>query len=444
LAPPSSSSREFEPLTVLCRERKKHLGGYSRPMTAEIVSVGTELLLGDIVDTNAAELGKAFAQHGLAHHHRQTVGDNQDRLTACLKLALSRSDVVFTIGGLGPTEDDMTRDGIAAALGVPLIPDEEVEEHLRALFAKRSANWTGSQNRQAMKPAGAEIVPNPNGTAPGLICRSMGKIVVALPGPRNEFVPMITEGLAPLWRQIGSGEVIHSRTLRFIGIGESVVAETLADLMEGTNPTAAPYAKTAEVHVRITAKAPDVEAAEVLLAPMEAEMRSRLGRYIYGTDEETIASSCLSLLRASGATLGVVESCTGGGLGRFLTETPGSSDVFQGGVITYSNALKTRLVGVSEDTLAAYGAVSPQTAREMAAGGREALGVDYCLSVTGIAGPDGGTDEKPVGLVFVACAGPDGVTGLKTQWIGTREAIRERAQKTALNLLRRVILRLEA
>lgn len=412
-------------------------------MTAEIIAVGTEILLGDIVDTNAAELGKAFSRYGFAHHHRQSVGDNLDRLTRALRLALSRSDVVFTIGGLGPTEDDLTRDGIAAALGVPLILDEQVEAHIRSLFEKRGYPYTDSQSRQAMKPAGAEVVPNPRGTAPGLICRIPGKTVVAMPGPRNEFVPMLNEGLKGFFEKMSSGEIIHSRTLKFVGIGESMLEEQLRDLMQDSNPTVAPYAKTGEVHIRVTARAATVEDAEAIIEPAAQAIAQRAGRYLYGQDEETLAHAALRLLAGRGATLATVESCTGGGLGEFLTSVPGSSESYLGGFVTYSNAQKTAMVGVPASLLEIHGAVSEECAKAMAEGGRDRTGADYCLSITGVAGPGGGTDEKPVGLVFVACAGPEGTKVVRSQWMGTREAVRERAQKTALMLLRLMILKLD-
>lgn len=405
-------------------------------MRAEIVAVGTEILLGDIVDTNSAELGKAFARHGISHMQRQSVGDNLTRLTEALNLALSRADLVFTIGGLGPTVDDMTRDGIAAALEQPLIEDSEVRQHLIQLFEKRRLNWTKSQLRQAMRPSEAEVVPNPNGTAPGLICRSRKGIIVAMPGPKNEFVPMLEGPIERLLAELGDGTTIHSKTIKVAGIGEAALEQQLLDLMESANPTLAPYAKTSEVHLRVTASAQTEAEAESLMAPVIAQVQERVGRFVYGFNEETLASAVIRDLAARGETLAVAESCTGGGLGAMLTTIAGSSDVFLGGVISYSNEAKARELGVPTELLNEYGAVSEEVARAMAEGLREKWGVTHTLSITGVAGPGGGTEEKPVGLVYVAHAGPTGTRVTRSQFPGLRSAVRERAAKSALILLR--------
>lgn len=410
-------------------------------MTAEIVSVGTELLLGDIVDTNAAELGRALARRGIGHTHRQTVGDNLPRLAEALRLALSRSDLVFTIGGLGPTEDDMTRDGIAEALGVGMEQDAGVLEHLKALLERRGIRWAENQGRQALKPEGAEVVPNPNGTAPGLVCRKGGKVVAAMPGPRNEFVPMLEGPIDALLAELGDGMTIHSRTVKFAGIGESLIEERCRDLMQGGNPTLAPYAKTGEVHLRITARAKSKEEAARLIEPVEQELRSRLGRFVYGVDDATLASSVVQMLRENGQTLAVAESCTGGALGKFLTDAAGSSDAFVGGAIVYSNALKTSLAGVDPGLLEAKGAVSQEVAESLAEGIRKACGADWGIGITGVAGPGGGTPDKPVGLVYVAAAGPSGVRCLKNDFLGRRDAVRERAVMASLVLLRSELLK---
>jgi nicotinamide-nucleotide amidase len=405
-------------------------------MRAEIVAVGTEILLGDIVDTNSAELGKAFARHGISHLQRQSVGDNLARLTEALNLALSRADLVFTIGGLGPTVDDMTRDGIAAALEQPLVEDPEVRQHLIQLFEKRRLNWTESQLRQAQRPSEAEVVPNPNGTAPGLICRSGKGIIVAMPGPKNEFVPMLEGPIEKLLAELGDGTTIHSKTIKVAGIGEAALEQQLVDLMESANPTLAPYAKTSEVHLRVTASAATEAEAEALIAPVIAQVQERVGRYVYGFNDETLASAVIRDLAARGETLAVAESCTGGGLGAMLTSIAGSSDVFQGGVISYSNEAKARELGVHTELIEEFGAVSDEVARAMAEGLRERWGVTHALSITGVAGPGGGTEEKPVGLVFVAHAGPKGTRVTRSQFPGLRSAVRERAGKSALILLR--------
>jgi len=409
-------------------------------MRAEIISVGTEILLGQITDTNAVELGKAFALCGIDHTHRQTVGDNLDRLADALKLALSRADIVVTIGGLGPTEDDMTRDGIAAALDDPLIEDPEVVEHLKAIFERRRFPWLESQRRQAMRPSCARIIDNPNGTAPGLVCLKDGKVVIAMPGPRVEFVPMLENHVQPHLSNLGGGQTIVSRTLRIIGIGESIVEDKLHDLMTASDPTVAPYAKTGEVHIRLTTKASSREEGLTKLLPVETEARSRLGNFIYGVEDETLESVVVDLLRRRNATLATAESCTGGWLSQRITSVPGSSDVYLGGVVSYSNEVKKSLLGVKQETLDKFGAVSEECAIEMAMGVRKATGSTFGVSITGVAGPGGGTDEKPVGTVFIALATPFAVEVHQLSYPGIRETVRLRSTQSALMYLRLLLL----
>lgn len=408
-------------------------------MTAETVAVGTELLLGDVTDTNSAELGKVLAEFGVFHLHRQTVGDNWKRLAEAVKLALSRSDIVFTIGGLGPTQDDVTRDGIASALRDQLVHDPVLESEIRAKLESRRVPWAESQARQAMRPASATAIDNPNGTAPGLICRKDGKVVIAMPGPRGEFVPMLLGPVSDYLRSVSDG-VIHSRTVKIVGMGESIVEHKLRDLMDSDDPTVAPYAKTGEVHLRVTSRASTREEAEHRVAPIVQEIESRLGVVVYGYDADTIESSILASLRQRGETLAVAESCTGGGLGERITSVPGSSDVFLGGVISYSNALKAVLLGVSQQTLDKHGAVSEECAREMAEGVRNKTGATWAIAITGIAGPDGGSEDKPVGLVYTAVAGPDETTVDRNIFPGTRETVRERAAKWSLMQHRRRLI----
>ena len=409
-------------------------------MTAEILSIGTELLLGDIVDTNAQALGKAFAKAGISHKHRQTVGDNLERMVEAINLAFTRADIVVTIGGLGPTDDDLTRTALSQALDSPLVVDEDVLVRLKQLFEKRGLKWNDLQLRQAMRLECGSPISNPNGTAPGLVCRKDGKVAIAMPGPRNEFVPMLEGPVMDILVEAGGGNVIHSKTLKIVGLGESLVQEKLKDLMDQENPSSAVYAKTFEVHLRITARATTVAEAESQIAKVEEEVRRRIGSHVYGTDEESLAGSVIKLLRNEGASLSVVESCTGGGVGEAITAVSGSSDVFLGGFITYSNDLKVKLADVSEETLRTHGAVSEECAREMAEGGRATLGSTYTLSITGIAGPNSDSTSKPVGLVYVALAGPKGTEVVKNQFIGTREAVRERSCVVALSLLRRTLM----
>lgn len=405
-------------------------------MTAEIVAVGTELLLGDIADTDSAELGRVLARFGALHFHRQTVGDNVGRLEAALRLALSRADIVFTIGGLGPTLDDVTRDGIAAALDDPLVHDQGLATGIMAKLESRRIPWVENQSRQAMRPACARPIDNPNGTAPGLLCEKAGKTVVAMPGPPFEFVPMLHGPVSDYLSSLSLG-VVRSRTVKVAGMGESMVERKLADLMASSDPTVAPYAKTGEVHLRITTRAKTVQEADARIGPVLDEIKSRLGDVVYGFDDETLESVVLALLRSRGETLAVAESCTGGGLGQRLTSVPGSSDVFLGGVISYSNAMKVSLLGVSTQTLEQHGAVSEECASEMATGIVERTGAAWGVSITGIAGPDGGTPEKPVGLVYVGVHGPNGTTVERSLFPGGRDAVRERSLKSALLQMRR-------
>jgi nicotinamide-nucleotide amidase len=403
-------------------------------MRAEIVAVGTEVLLGDIVDSNSAELGRSLAKFGVFHFWRQTVGDNVERLESAIRLALSRSDIVFTIGGLGPTTDDLTRDGIVRALDDTLVFDESVEQDIRRKLARRKIEFLENQKRQCMRPSSAEPIDNPNGTAPGLLCRKDGKVLIAMPGPRREFEPMVAKSIEPFLASLGQG-VIHAQVVRLVGVPESQVQEKIEDLMERENPTVAPYVKTGEVHVRIRAHAGSVEEADRLIAPVRSSIEVRLREFVLGSGEESAEETVLNLLRVRSETLAVAESCTGGGLGSRITSVSGSSDVFLGGVISYSNELKRSLLGVSAETLDKLGAVSEECAREMAAGVRKATGADWGVSVTGIAGPGGGTKDKPVGLVYIGLDGPHGSSVVRNEFIGDRDNVRERSIHAALAML---------
>lgn len=402
-------------------------------MTAEIVSVGTELLLGQIVDTDAAHLAQVLPEYGVSCHRRQTAGDNLERLTDALRQALSRSDIVFTIGGLGPTEDDLTREAISAALDDPMILDDGIAERLRKLFAYRKLTWTDSQLRQAMRPSCAEQMENPNGTAPGLLCRhSSGKTVIALPGPRGEFVPMVEGPVREFLSSLNTGQVIVSHILKTAGIGEAALEEKVRDLIKGGNPSVAPYAHPGEVHLRVTASASSRSEAIDLLAPIEKDLRARIGDAVYGGKDDTLESIVIREICRRDQKLAVAESCTGGGLGERITSVPGCSSTFVGGIISYSNEIKEKQLGVSKQTLETKGAVSEECAREMAEGVCRALGAHWGISVTGIAGPDGGTEKKPVGLVYIAVSGPDGTTAEEYRFRGSRETIRQRSVQMAL------------
>lgn len=402
---------------------------------AEIVSVGTELLLGQIVDSNAQHLGILLPELGISHYHRQTVGDNLERASDAVRLALGRSDIVFTIGGLGPTEDDLTRDAVAHALGVELEYMPEVAEQLSRLFASRNIPWTESQRRQAMRPVGATVIENPNGSAPGLICGSGGKWVICLPGPKAEFIPMVDGPVREFLATLNSGTVIHSRLLRICGMGESMVEARLAEILHGDNPSAATYAKPAEVHVRLTAQAPSVKEANFVLDPAEAKVRDILGWHVFGSDDTSLEAVCLSRLRERELTLATAESITGGGLGAQITEVPGASSTFLGSIVAYSGTLKTELLGVPLELLSSHGPVSRECASAMALAARDRTGADVVLSTTGNAGPTADIDGKPVGLVYVGLAINGGIWVEEHNFRSRRAETRRRTQQVALTLL---------
>ncbi|MFQ3588469.1 MAG: competence/damage-inducible protein A [Fimbriimonadaceae bacterium] len=409
-------------------------------MTAEILSIGTELLMGQIADTDAQYLGRLFPEIGIVHQRRQTVGDNLGRMVDAVRTALDRSDILVTIGGLGPTEDDLTREAIAEATGRPLREHPETAMRLRRFFEERGLPWVDSQLRQAMIPEGGQPIPNPNGTAPGILLEVGDKVVIAMPGPRNEFVPMADGPVRDYLASRATGGAIVSRIVRVCGVGEAVVEDTVRDLIRSENPSVAPYAHPGEVHLRVTARAADRAEAEALLEPTVTEIRRRLGSAAYALDDVSLEASILQTLRERGQTLSVAESCTGGLLGGRLTSVPGSSDVFYGGVIAYSNAVKTSLLGVPEAILAQFGAVSAETAEAMAEGARRTLGSDWGVSITGVAGPGGGTDRKPVGLVFVGVSGPSGATSGSMNYRGNRDTVRTRAVQLALVELRQRLI----
>lgn len=399
-------------------------------MRAETVTVGTEILLGQTVDSNAARLGQVLADCGVDHYHRQAVGDNVGRIAEAIQLALSRADLVVTIGGLGPTEDDATREGVAKATGLPLVEHAETLANLEELFRTRNLTWLESQARQAHLPRGSEPIPNPNGTAPGLwLPLADGKVVSCLPGPPREFNPMVETWLRDRLASLGHPPLV-SITVRVTGIGESLVEEKLRDMLDNPLATVATYAKTAEVHVRVAAKG--LSAAQT----MAEAVRDRLGSSVYALGASTLPEVVVARLRDRRETLAVAESCTGGLLGGAVTSVAGSSDVFLGGFLTYSNELKASLLGVAQSTLERHGAVSEECAVEMAQGARRATGSDWAISVTGVAGPGGGSEEKPVGLVWIALASPGGCVAHRSVLPGNRETTRERAVARALNLLR--------
>ncbi len=411
-------------------------------MVAELISVGTELLLGNIVNTNAHFLAQKCALLGLSMYNQTVVGDNRERLKEAVTAALSRADVVILTGGLGPTEDDLTKETCAEVLGCPLAEDGHTRERIESYFKNGIYREIPENNwKQAMVPQGAQVLDNDNGTAPGLIMEKNGKRLILLPGPPVEMIPLFNGQVEPYLRKL-QPEILMSRMVKMCGVGESLAEEMLLDLIDGqTNPTIATYAKTGEVHVRVTALAPDETVGERLIKPVVKEIKKRFGRAVYSVkEEETLEMSVVRLLKKHELTVTTAESCTGGMVAGRLINVAGASDVFKEGFVTYSNKAKRRRLDVNKSTLKKHGAVSRETAREMAIGGVFAADSDVCIAVTGIAGPDGGTEEKPVGLVYMACCFKDKVTVEKYQFKGNRGKVREQAVVRALDLVRRTVL----
>lgn len=411
-------------------------------MVVELVSVGTELLLGNIVNTNTQFLAEKCALLGLSMYHQIVVGDNHDRLAEVIRMALGRSDIVILTGGLGPTEDDLTKEVCAEVMGVPLVEDAHTRERIVEYFRNSIYKEISGNNwKQAIVPEGATVLDNENGTAPGLILEKDGKTAILLPGPPAELYPLFMKQVYPYLQKL-QPEVIRSQMIKICGMGESQVEDKVLDLIDRqTNPTIATYAKTGEVHLRITAKAKDEDEAKRLLKPLVKEIKSRFGEYVYSTKEdETLEMAVVKLLKKYELTVTTAESCTGGLLAGRIVNVEGASEVFREGFITYSNKAKRKILDVSKSTLKKYGAVSEQTAKEMATGGVFATDADACVAVTGIAGPDGGTEEKPVGLVYIATYMKDSVSVERYQFKGNRAKVREQSVVKALDLLRRSIL----
>ncbi|MGQ9525194.1 MAG: competence/damage-inducible protein A [Armatimonadota bacterium] len=411
-------------------------------MIAEIVCVGTELLLGQVVDTNATYLSQVLASLGIDVYHKSTVGDNFERLVDTIRLAASRSDMIITSGGLGPTMDDLTKEAAAKAFGVKLVEDPKSASRIKDFFARRGLPVPDSNLKQALVFEGGMAIPNPIGTAPGALLRKNGKILICLPGPPRELVPMVEEHVVPYLRDIlgTQRKVLRSRTLRLVGIGESMAEQMVADLIRDWNPTVAPLLSGYEVHFRITASGSDPAQVEDMIARKEAQLRNRLGDYVYGADNDTLESVVVRLLIERGLTIAVAESCTGGLVGHRITNVPGSSRTFLCGVTAYANEAKVQLLDVRPDSLNGYGAVSEQVAREMSEGIRRRAGSDLGVGITGIAGPHGGSAAKPVGLVYVSIATADSTRVSEHRFHGTREDIKQRAAQAALDAVRRTVI----
>jgi len=406
-------------------------------MIAEIVSVGTELLMGQVVNTDAQFIAQRLAPLGFQVFYHTTVGDNVKRLTAVVHQAVERSDVVVFTGGLGPTDDDLTKETVAAALGltVELIPEEA--EHLQKHFESRGYPFTPNNLKQASFPKSAIILPNAFGTAPGCIMTAENKTAILLPGPPRELFPMFQNHVMPYLEQL-SGNKLYSRELRIFGKGESTVTYELRDIIEHqTNPTVAPYVKTGEVSLRVTALCQNEQEGEKIARPMIGEIVSRLGDIVYSTVGESLPETCARMLTDDHQTLAIAESCTGGMVASELVAIPGCSNFLLEACVTYSDASKISRLGVKQETLDQFGAVSEQCAREMAEGMRQISGADYALATTGYAGPEGGTEENPVGTVYIALARQGETLVKRIQLFGERARIREIATLHAFDMLRR-------
>lgn len=411
-------------------------------MVVELICVGTELLLGNIVNTNAAYLSEKCALLGLSMYHQSVVGDNAERLKESLETALNRSDVVILSGGLGPTQDDLTKETAAEVMGIPLKEDPHSRERIEEYFKNSQYKVITDNNwKQALVPEGAIVLDNENGTAPGIIMEKNGKSVILLPGPPGELIPMF-EGKVYDYLNKLQPEIIYSTMVRICGLGESFVENEIRDLIDNqTNPTIAIYAKIGQVDLRVTAKAASEKEAAKLAKPMLKELLKRFGDHIYTMDEhKSLEEVIVHFLKERSLTLTTAESCTGGMIAARITDVPGASEVFKQGLVTYSNRAKRKLLDVKKTTLKEYGAVSEKTAKEMAKNGAFITGSDACVSVTGTAGPTGGTEEKPVGLVYIGCCYNNKTVVKEFHFKGERQKIREQATANALILLRECIL----
>ena len=407
--------------------------------------VGTELLLGEIVDTNSAYMAQQLAELGIDLYYVTRVGDNRGRIAGLVQQAYQRADLVIIAGGLGPTTDDLTKEAVADAfgLGMELCPGAlaAIEKRFDLLQISMSDN----NRKQAYLPAGAEALPNPKGTAPGVLLEpDKRKAVIMLPGVPVELRAIMNESVIPYIKErLGEKGVgiIYSRVLRFYGLGESNLESMIQDIIEvQSNPTIAPYAGSGEVRLRITAKAASEAEAVALIEPVEKQLVARLGAYFYGYGDEGMETVVARLLLSQGQTVALAESCTGGLISHKLTNVPGSSEYYMQGAVTYSNLAKESILGVDPSLLVRYGAVSDEVARAMAAGVRQWAGTDIGLSVTGIAGPGGGTEKKPVGLVFVGLSHAGGIEAYRHQFVGDRLQVKERAALAALDILRQHLL----
>jgi nicotinamide-nucleotide amidase len=409
-------------------------------MNCELISVGTEILLGDILNTNVQYLSKALAALGIGVTHHSTVGDNKQRLLDTLSTAFTRCDAVILTGGLGPTPDDLTKETCAEYFGKELYTDEKILGEIEGYFRLKNIVMPESNKKQALVPEGSIILKNNNGTAPGFIMEKDSKIIIILPGPPKEMVPMYLESVEPYLRKF-TNEIILSKNIRTFGIGESAMSELVEDLLEGSNPTVAPYAKSGEALLRVTAKAESEEAAEKLMVPVIDEIKARLGDYIYGIDCSSIEEAVAGLLTERKQTVAFAESCTGGLCAKRLTDIPGTSEIFHCGIVSYANDIKMKVLGVKAETIEEYTEVSLQCAKEMAEGVRLLACADYGVSITGYAGPG---DDEEVGTVYIGISSKNGTRAVELltghRGASCRDYNRFVASSRAFNELRLTIL----
>lgn len=408
-------------------------------MNAEIICIGTELLLGNIVNTDATDVAQTLSEMGISVYRYTAVGDNPERLAEVVQAAARRADLLITTGGLGPTLDDLSKQTVAAAFGKKLVHHPECEADIRAYFERLHRPMTPNNLLQAMLPEGCTVLKNDWGTAPGCVFDAEGVKVIMLPGPPRECRAMLRYRVAPYLKGL-SGQTIHSRYVHIFGMGESQVESLLHDLMEqSSNPTVAPYAKEGEVMLRITAAASSQAEAETMIEPVAAQIRTVLGPLIYTEEYDSLEQTCLNLLRQAGKTLATAESCTGGYIAKRMTDLPGSSAVFVGGVVAYTVPVKEQLLGVPAGLIERCGVVSVEVAAAMAEGVRARLGSSFGIGVTGLAGPDGDGSNRPVGLVYVALSNGANTWVRAIQQTGERERVRYIAGHHAFDMLRRAL-----
>lgn len=411
-------------------------------MVVELISVGTEILLGNIVNTNAAFLARKCAELGLSNYFQISVGDNEERLTSVLNTALSRSDIIILTGGLGPTVDDLTKEVTAKVLNRNLVEDRKTRENIASYFQKRNIVVTENNWKQAFIIEDSIVIDNHNGTAPGLIVTTgNNKTIILLPGPPNELIPMFEQSIWSYLSELQTG-VFYSEMIKICGIGESQAETMVRDLLDNqTNPTIAPYAKTGEVHFRVTASAENETQGKLLVKPVVDELKKRFKNTIYTTVEnENLEDVIIKLLVMHKLIVSTAESCTAGLISGRIVNVPGASACFGEGFVTYSNEAKQKYLGVRQETLAQFGAVSKETVVEMLQGAVKASDSNAAIAVSGLAGPDGGTDKKPVGLVYIGCILNGKIDVKEFHFIGNREKIRDNTVIAALDLLRIAIV----